>query len=79
MTSIIGQMLADIQASDGNIGDYYVSKYTGGLYSSTGNARRYVNKAVYVMREFLARVKGYIISLLQKAVNKLVKALFKTK
>ena len=77
MTSIIGQMLADIQASDGNIGDYYVSKYTGGLYSSTGNARRYVNKAVYVMREFLARVKGYIISLLQKAVNKLVKALLR--
>ena len=77
MTSILGQMLADIQASDGNIGDYYVSKYTGGLYSSTGNARRYVNKAVYVMREFLARVKGYIISLLQKAVNKLVKALLR--
>ena len=77
MKSVVGQMLADIQASDGNIGDFYVSKYTGGLYSSTGNARRYVNKAVYVMREFLARVKGYIISLLQKAVNKLVKALLR--
>lgn len=77
MTSVVGQMLADIQASDGNIGDYYVSKYTGGLYSASGTARKYVNKAVYVMNEFLARVKGYIISLLQKAVNKLVKAVLR--
>ena len=27
MTSVIGNFLADIQASDGNIGNYYVSKY----------------------------------------------------
>ena len=77
MKGIMGNFLADIQASDGNIGNYYVSKYTGGLYSAPGVARGYVNKAIYVTREFLARLKGYIISLLQKGVNKLVKALLR--
>ena len=77
MKGIMGNFLADIQASDGNIGNYYVSKYTGGLYSDAGTARQYVNKAVYVTREFLARLKGYVISLLQKGVNKLVKAILR--
>ena len=77
MTSVIGNFLADIQASDGNIGNYYVSKYTGGLYSASGTARQYVNKAIRVVQEFLARLKGYVISLLQKGVNKLVKALLR--
>ena len=77
MTSVMGNFLADIQASDGNIGNYYVSKYTGGLYSASGTARQYVNKAVRVVQEFLARLKGYVISLLQKGVNKLVKAILR--
>ena len=77
MTSVMGNFLADIQASDGNIGNYYVSKYTGGLYNSSGTARQYVNKAIRVVQEFLARLKGYVISLLQKGVNKLVKAILR--
>ena len=77
MKGIMGNFLADIQASDGNIGNYYVSKYTGGLYSAPGTARGYVNKAIYVTREFLSRLKGYVISLLQKGVNKLVKAILR--
>ena len=77
LNTVLGNFLADIQASDGNIGNYYVSKYTGGLYSASGTARQYVNKAVALVRELLARLKGYIISLLQKAVNKLVKALLR--
>ena len=77
MKSVMGNFLADIQASDGNIGNYYVSKYTGGLYSASGTARQYVNKAIRVVQEFLARLKGYVISLLQKGVNKLVKALLR--
>ena len=74
MTNVIGQMLADIQSNNGNIGTYYVNKYTGGLYSSTGKARMYVNKAIQIIREFLAGVKGYITKLIQDAVDALVKA-----
>ncbi len=77
MKNILAQFLADIQSSNGNIGDYYVSKYTGGIYRSAGTARQYVNKAVSVIQELLARIKGYIVSLLQKAVDKLVKAVLR--
>ena len=77
LNTVLGNFLADVQSSDGNIGNYYVSKYTGGLYNANGTARQYVNKAVALVRELLARLKGYVISLLQKAVNKLVKALLR--
>ena len=77
MKNILAQFLADIQSSNGNVGDYYVSKYTGGIYRSAGTARQYVNKAVSVIQELLARIKGYIVSLLQKAVDKLVKAVLR--
>ena len=73
MTNVLGQMLADIQSNNGNIGTYYVDKYTGGLYSATGKARVYVNKAIAIIREFLAGVKGYITKLIRDAVDKLVK------
>ena len=73
MTNVLGQMLADIQSNNGNIGTYYVNKYTGGLYSSTGKARVYVNKAVQIIRDFIAGVKGYITKLIRDAVDKLVK------
>ena len=74
MKNILGQMLADIQASDGNIGDFYVSKYTGGIYDAAGTARVYVNKAVAVVRELLARIKGFIVAQIQKGVQALVNA-----
>ena len=77
MTTILGQFLYDIQRSNGNIGTYYTSKITGRVNSSISNARGYVNKAIYVVTEFLARVKGYIISKIQDAVDKLVKAVLR--
>ena len=77
MTSILGQMLYDIQRSGGNLGDFYVNKVTGGLNSAISTGRTYINKAIRVVTEFLAKVKGYIKKLLQDAVNALVKALLR--
>ena len=75
MTTIVGQMLKDIQDNGGNIGDYYTNKITGGVNSSISTARDYINKAQRVVTEFVAKVKGYIKKLLQDAVDALVKAL----
>lgn len=77
MNTIVGDMLKKIQDNDGNIGDFYVNKISGGVNSAVTTARSYVNKAIRVVTEFLARVKGYIRKLLQDAVNDLVKALLK--
>ena len=75
MNSIIGSFLYDIQRSGGNIGSFYTSKITGKVNNSIGHARGYVNKAVSVIREFLGRLKGYITTKIQDAVDKLVKAI----
>jgi len=75
--NILKEFLEDVQASDGNIGDYYVSKYTGGLYKGADSARTYVNKAVTVVRELLGRIKGYIVEQIGDAVDKLIKAVLR--
>ena len=75
LNTVLGQFLYNVQRSNGNIGTYYTSKITGRVNSSISDARGYVNKAIYVVTEFLARVKGYIVSKIQDAVDKLVKAL----
>ena len=77
MSGVVGQLLKDVQDSGGNIGTYYVNKYTGGLTNGIGKARITVNKAVHIVREFLARIKGYIASMIQKAVDALVKAILR--
>ncbi len=76
-TYILGNFLKDVQNSNGNVGTYYTSKVTGSVNDTINIGRRYVHKAIAVIQKFLAKVKGYITSLLQKAVNKLVKALLR--
>ena len=75
MNTIVSQMLADIQNNGGNIGDYYTNKISGRVNSAISTGRSYVNKAIRVVREFLAKIKGYIKKLLSDAINDLVKAL----
>tara|TARA_B100002052_G_scaffold155286_1_gene141526 strand:+ start:1156 stop:3948 length:2793 start_codon:yes stop_codon:yes gene_type:complete len=72
---ILGSFLRDVQRSNGNVGTYYVSKITGSVNDTVNVGRRYVNKAIAVLQKFIAKIKGYLVSLIQKAVNKLVKAL----
>ena len=75
MTNILGELLAEIQNNNGNIGTYYVSKVTGGINSAVSEGRSKVTKAIRVVREFLARVKGWITTKIQEAVDALVKAI----
>ena len=64
----------DVQNSNGNIGTFYADKVTGEVNDSLKVARKYVNKLVNVITEFLGKIKGYITSKIQDAVEKLVKA-----
>ena len=77
MTGIVSQMLFDIQNNNGQLGTYYVNKVTGGLNNAIGQSRTYINKAISVITEFIAKVKGYIKQKLTDAVNALVKALLR--
>ena len=75
--SNLGQFLFNVQNNNGNIGDFYVDKYTGGLYKSTSKARKNINKIIAIIREFIAGSKGYITKLIRDAVDKLVKFLLR--
>ena len=72
--NIIAKFLYDVQNSNGNIGTFYADKITGEVNDSLKVARKYVNKLVKVITEFLGKIKGYITSKIQDAVEKLVKA-----
>lgn len=75
MTVIMGEFLYQVQNNGGNIGTYLVNQTTGKLNEGIGIARKYVNKAMAVVREFVARVKGFIIEKLTNAVKDLINAL----
>lgn len=75
MTVIMGEFLYQVQNNGGNIGTYLVNQTTGKLNEGIGIARKYVNKAMAVVREFVARVKGFIIEKLTNAVRDLINAL----
>ena len=77
LNSILGELLFNIQNSGGNLGDFYVNKVTGGINSVIYDARIEINKAVRVVREFLAKVKGFIKQKLQEGVDALVKAILR--
>lgn len=72
---ILSELLAAVQNNGGQIGDYLVNKYTGGLYSAVEEARRYTNKILFVVQHFIAKVKGFIIEKLEAAVRDLINAL----
>ena len=72
LTSIIGEMLKATQQSGGNIGTYYVSQISGELNSYIDHGMQYVNKAVRLVKSFVARVKGEIVKLVREGVDKLV-------
>jgi hypothetical protein len=75
LTYIIGQFLAEVQNNGGNIGTFLVNEATGKLDEAVGVARKYINKALLVVKEFVARVKGFIIEKLTAGVKDLINAL----
>ena len=75
MTVIMGEFLEAVQSSNGNIGTYLVNEATGGLMDGVGIARKYVNKSMRVVSEFVAGVKGFIIEKMTAGVKDLINAL----
>lgn len=72
LTNIIGEMLKATQQSGGNIGTFYVSKINGELNSYIDHGMEYVNKAVRLVKSFVARIKGEIVKLIREGVDQLV-------
>ena len=78
LTKIVGDMLAATQQSGGNIGSFYVSQINGELNSYIDGGMEYVNKAVRLVKSFVARTKGEIVKLVREGVDQLVELVLYT-
>ena len=76
-TRLFSEMLYEIQRNDGKLGTYLVNEMSGGLFDSIDVGRDYVDKAVLIMRTFIANVKGFVIARIKKASKLLTNALLR--
>jgi len=74
-TRLLGDMLRDVQQSDGKLGTYLVGKWTGELYDVMDIGRKYVNKAIRIVETFVAKVKGYVLGKIKAGIDDLIKLL----
>jgi hypothetical protein len=72
LTNILGGMLAANQQSGGQLGDFYVSKVSGELTRYLDVGRYHANRAIRLVKSFIARVKGELIKLIRKGVDFLI-------
>jgi len=72
LTNILGDMLAANQQSGGQLGDFYVSKVSGELTRYLDVGRYHANRAIRLVKSFIARVKGELIKLIRQGVDFLI-------
>ena len=76
-TNLFAEMLAETQKNDGKLGTYLVGELSGDLYDAVDIGRKYVDKAVMVIRTFVANIKGFVVKQIKEAVKKLTDAILK--
>ena len=76
-TRLLSEMLRDTQQSNGQLGSYVVNQWTGQIYDYVDIGRKYVNKATYLIKKFIAKVKGFVLEKIKRAVDDIVKAILR--
>ena len=76
-TRLLSEMLRDTQQSNGQLGSYVVNQWTGQIYDYVDIGRKYVNKATYLVKKFIAKVKGFVLEKIKRAVDDIVKAILR--
>ncbi len=74
---LLQEMLRDTQQSGGQLGTYVVNQWTGQIYDYVDIGRKYVNKATYIVKKFIAKVKGFVLEKIKRAVDDLIKAILR--
>ena len=74
---LLGDMLAEIQNNNGNIGTALINRATGEAADSIEDVTKYVNQFIAVTELFLAKVKGIVKNGLKLGVDALVKAVLR--
>lgn len=76
-TRLFSEMLYEIQRNDGKLGTYLVGEMSGGIYDQIDVGREYVDKAILVMRTFVANIKGFVLEKIKEASKWITKSLLR--
>ena len=76
-TRLFSEMLYEIQRNDGKLGTYLVGELSGGIYDQIDLGREYVDKAILIMRTFVANIKGFVLDKIKEASKWITKSLLK--
>ncbi len=74
---LFSEMLAEVQNNNGKLGTYLVGEISGDLYDMISVGREYVDKAIRVMKTFIANIKGFVKKQIRKAVKAITNALLR--
>ena len=77
MSTLIGEMLHEVQRNNGKIGSYLVSPLSGQLTDIMDIGRDYTDKIVTIIRTFIAKVKGFVVAKIKEGVQALTTALLR--
>ena len=72
---LFSEMLYETQRNNGKLGTYLVNELSGGLFDSVDLGRQYVDKAIYLVKSFVAKIKGYVLKKIKAGVKDLVDAI----
>ena len=73
--NILGEFFATLQHTNGNIGSYYISKYTGGIFELQSIAQGYITRVQAVVSAAISRAFGELMVQIKKGIQALIKAL----
>ena len=77
MEHLFSEMLYETQRNNGKLGDYLVGVASGKLYDAKKIGRKYINKAMRVIRTFIASTKGFVVEKIKWAAEKLTNLLLR--
>lgn len=75
MDTILAEFFGAVQSTSGNVGSYYISKYTGELFDIQRIAKGYISRIQNIVEALISRAFGELMAKLKEVIQKLVKAL----
>ena len=73
--NILSEFFATLQHTNGNIGSYYISKYSRRLFDLKDVATGYIDRVKKIISAAMTRIAGELMAMLRKAVKALMKAI----
>jgi len=71
---VLAEFFGAVQSTNGNIGSYYVSKYTGELFDLQTIAKGYITRIQTIIEAVISRSFGMLMAKLKEVIQKLIKA-----